>query len=190
MPHFISLLLLLFFAYGTVWGQSQLLIEHPKRQDRVSMQVGDLISLTQSEEKVRGRITHFSDSSIWITTETRVVGAQETDLRVYREEVLLSEIQSIDKQHSRSWRRFQRIYSGTTMAGGSMVILGSSVNAMATDRPPSLTAIAVTGLVLTSGLVVRMLGRRRYQRKKGWQWGVVPTPSPPSGRSSSQPNDP
>jgi hypothetical protein len=185
MRHLICLLLLLTVAAREGWGQAHLLIAHPKRKHRASMRVGDLVSLSRSDGKVRGRLTQLDDSVLWITTETHMAGAQESDLRTYRQQIRLSEIMAIDKQHAPNWRRFQRLYSGTTMAGGSMVILGSSFNTLATDRPPSIKTLAIVGVVLTSGLVMRMLGRRQYRRKKGWHWEVVPAAKPDWTRGGS-----
>jgi hypothetical protein len=191
MRHTICLFLLLFGLLGQGKAQSHLIIGHPKRSQVISMKVGDAISLNLQDSKVRGRITRLSDSTLWVITETHVAGSHEIDLRSYRQEIPLSEVQSIDKAPSPHWRRFQRVYSGITMAGGSMVILGSSFNALATDQPPKLTTLAITGLVLSSGLLMRMLGRRTYRREKGWRWWIVPAgaPRPIQGLTSGE-NDP
>jgi hypothetical protein len=155
-------------APAASWGQAQLVIEHPKHRQLISYNDGDFIRLTGPSGKIQGRLILQSDSAIWVRTESELIFAHDRTLRIYRERLLLREVVAIERSSPMRWQRFQRLYSGVAMAAGGMIILGSTFNALATDRVPQVSTLALTGVVLTSGLLIRFGSQHQYRTDKGW----------------------
>lgn len=153
------------------WSQSKLYLFHPQSEQQTVFQTGDLVSLIGPDGLIKGRINHMSDSSLWLNIETHPFGTQETNLRSYREQIPLQDVQAVAYNNPR-WRRFQRGYSGATLAIGGVVFLGTTCRTLVTDAPPRMAPLAIATLLLSSGLVVRYVGRDRYNMKRGWELQV------------------
>lgn len=154
-------------SLGAVWGQSGLRLVHARHAPR-GFVPGDQLGLYGQEGKWRGRLLGYQDSMVWLM-QAVPWPASEGGIRYCRTPIPLGAIEAVDRPPRPNWLRFQRAYSGLSMATGSMIILGSSINTLVTEQTPQLGTLAVTALLLTSGLLIRLGQRRPYRMHHGWE---------------------
>lgn len=177
MRFLVLLLLLVLSTPGLLRGQNLqapikvLAVENVKRFKRVVFRPGDFIRFQTHDGKAQynGQIESVNDSSIVILKVIQMSNEGDATNNVLRDYVPIKEIGVVYNPAKSSWKTFRNMYSGSAMVGGGGLILITALNAWTSDLPPDPDSILIATGILTSGFIIRYIGRDKYKLGDNWQ---------------------
>jgi hypothetical protein len=166
--HFLLLLLLL--TGYSLPAQKVLAVENVHRLKRITFQPGDFIRFQTRDSKARfnGVIETVTDSNLVIVRAVKMENEGDATNTVFRDYVPLREIEMVYDPAKTYWKYFKNMYSGMAMIGGGMLITFTAVNSIAGDQVPDPTSVIIATGILTSGFIIRYIGRDKYRVGKRW----------------------
>ena len=110
------------------------------------------------------------DESFVVLVKSIVIDDQtDKTAQLYRDYVPIHEIRAVINSRPSPWRTFRNGYYATAILAGGMFIGGTTLNTMIEGSAPDPTTLVVASGFLTSGLLVRYLGRDKYKLGKRWE---------------------
>jgi len=164
---------LVFFSFGflSLHGQKVLSLENAARFKRIIFAPGDYIRFQgqDGQAKYSGMIEEIDESFV-VLVKSIVIGDQtDKTAQLYRDYVPIEEIRAVINSRPSAWRTFRNGYYATAILAGGMFIGGTTLNTMIEGSTPDPTTLVVASGFLTSGLLVRYLGRDKYKLGKRWE---------------------
>lgn len=154
------------------WGQKHLALENVRKFKRITYGPGDLIRFQVLDDKTRyhGIIESVNDSLLIIVTEVKTPGKGGA---TYRDYVPINNIRTILPIKKGYWEYFRRMYYAGTMASGSALIGIGVANGIIEHQTPDFDSMVIVTGLMTSGLIVRYIGRDKYKIKKRWRLRAI-----------------
>lgn len=165
------LILLLMLSWnGALWGQKVLSLENPNRYKRYIFSPGDYIRFQTADANsiFSGYIEAVDDSIIVLVKQIKVDDQANANKRIFRDYVPICEISAVYRAKPSFWGRLRQGYYKSSMIGGSVLIVGTSVNTLAGGGPPDPSFLILSTSILTSGLLVGLFGKDRLKLGKKW----------------------
>ena len=152
------------------FSQKYLALEHNKRFKRIIFKPGDYVRFQthDGEAKYSGIIEAVDDSTIVLVKVVQLENEDDATNNVFRDYVPIKEIRAIYNGRPSYWKYFKRMYSGTAMVGGGLLIVITALNTLLENDVPDPNSLIITSAILTSGLIVRYIGRDKYKIGKKW----------------------
>jgi len=177
MPNYhcmrLLLLVLLFLSVPIpyLWSQRVLSLENKKKFKRIVFKKGDFIRFRTLGEKIdyNGSIEEIGDSTFLVVKHIHIPGENEESRRTIREIVRIEDVSLIYYAPETYWRALRRGYYRSTLVAGGIIIGGNSLRTLLTGETPSRSEILLATGILTSGLIVKMLGKDVYKIGKKWE---------------------
>ncbi|MEM7369167.1 MAG: hypothetical protein AAF587_11255 [Bacteroidota bacterium] len=169
MRYLLVYVFVLLFGTMPVLSQRILSLENPTKYKRHIFAPGDYIRFHthDSGAKFSGIIEAIDDSVIVLVKQFRL-DREDAHPRIFRDYVPLSEIKAVYLNKPSFWGRLRHGFYRTTLVGGSVVIVGTAVNTLTGGGAPDPTFMILSTSILTSGLIVRYLGRDKFKLGKKW----------------------
>lgn len=168
----LTLLMLLLGLYLPVNGQNAIALENSKRAKRIIFYPGDLIRFktTYSDQDFHGIIEGLNDSTLILVNLASADRDRTDQSHPYtRNFVPLADIKIVFPPYKTGWDKFRNLYYGSTMAGGSLTVTGSVIHSFIENQVPDLEGLAIVSGLMTSGLLLKYLGRNKYKVGKRWK---------------------
>ncbi|MEL7529744.1 MAG: hypothetical protein AAFN10_00475 [Bacteroidota bacterium] len=148
-----------------------LTLENAKRFKRIVFRPGDYIRFQTHDGRAQynGQIESINDSSIVILKVVKMTNEGDATNNVFRDYVPIREIDMVYNPHKTVWQTFKNWYSGSAMISGGGLILITALNAWTSDLPPDPNSVLIATGILTSGFIVRYIGRDKYKLGDKWQ---------------------
>ncbi|MFK7924506.1 MAG: hypothetical protein AB8H47_21295 [Bacteroidia bacterium] len=148
-----------------------LTLENVKRYKRVVFRPGDYIRFQTHDGRAQynGQIESINDSSIVILKVIKLANEGDATNNVLRDYVPIREIDMVYNPNKTGWKTFKNMYSGSAMIGGGGLIVITALNALTSDLPPDPSSVLIATGILTSGFLVRYIGRDKYKLGDKWQ---------------------
>lgn len=165
----LSLLVLILGTIPLMSQQKVLSLENPTKYKRYIFAPGEYIRFQthDSNAKYDGIIESLDDSVIVLVKQFRL-NKDDRHPRIFRDYVPLKEIKAVYLNEPSFWRRLRYGFYRTTLVGGSVVISGTVVNTLTGGGAPDPLFLILSSSILTSGLIVRYLGRDKFKLGKKW----------------------
>ncbi|MDX1908787.1 MAG: hypothetical protein SF053_17255 [Bacteroidia bacterium] len=156
---------------GTVYAQAQLWLENPHKFKRYVFQPGDFIRIQglNKLDRLSGTIESLSDSQIVLVRRVATGDYHE----FYREYVPLSSVTAIYNDQPTYWRYVKNGWSSAATIGGGAIIIGAIVNNTLYQQAPDPESILIAAGIMTTGFIIRHIGRDRYRLGSRWRLRVV-----------------
>jgi len=152
--------------------QKALAVENPRKFKRIYFYPGESIRFQtyDSKAKYQGRIVRVMDSTVVLAMKANFADAHGSGSETFRDYVPLKEIRLVYRRPTGSYGEyFRRMYAGTAMLSGSILITGTLVNSLVYERTPHLNSLFLAGSTLVSGLLVQALSRNKYRLNRNWR---------------------
>ncbi|MEM6346283.1 MAG: hypothetical protein AAF927_20510 [Bacteroidota bacterium] len=148
-----------------------LTLENVKRYKRIVFRPGDFIRFQTKDGKAQynGQIESINDSSIVLLKIVKMANEGDATNNVLRDYVPIREIDMVYNPYKTAWKTFKNMYSGSAMIGGGGLIIITALNAWTSDLPPDPSSVLIATGILTSGFIVRYIGRDKYKLGEKWQ---------------------
>ncbi|MEL6134849.1 MAG: hypothetical protein AAFR59_15925 [Bacteroidota bacterium] len=159
-----------------VYGQNSkyLLLESRNQHRQILLKPGEHVHFQGAVKSLhyRGVLKHVSDSSVVLTQSVWVPSPEGQSLHTTKMIVPLEDIHAVFVLPTNSWFRFRSLYYRTAITSGSLIIGGSSMRTLVDrENPEPLNFIFATAM-MTSAVVMRYLGKYRYNVDKRWNLRV------------------
>jgi len=148
-----------------------LTLENAKRFKRIVFRPGDFIRFQTRDGRAQynGQIESINDSSIVILKVIKMANEGDATNNVLRDYVPIREIGIVYNPYKTGWKTFKNMYSGSAMIGGGGLIIITALNAWLSDLTPDPSSILIATGILTSGFLIRYIGRDKYKLGDKWQ---------------------
>ena len=150
-------------------------LEHSGKFKRVIFEPGQFIRIKtyDSDAKLSGRLHAVFDSSLLIVSSYKMGNEGDTTTQVFRDVISLDRIERIYVNTGSYWEFFRPMYAGTATVGGLILLAGGFVNHYTDSNrtPLDPTAMSIAAGITVSGLLVGLLGGKRY-KKLGKKWNI------------------
>ena len=167
---------MLFLGIGTpLLGQKVLSLENPNKFKRHIFEPGDYIRFHTHDSQARfsGVIEALNDTIIVLVKQVYDSDQRDATPRTFRDYVPISEIKVLYLTKPSFWGKLKETYYRSTMVGGSIVIGGTVINTLTGGGPPDPIFMILSTSILTSGFLVKYLGRDKYKIGKKWTLRVM-----------------
>lgn len=156
---------------GIACGQKYLSLENPKKFKRIIFQPGDYIRFQTRDGNARyhGTIEAVYDSVVVLVKTIKMANSGDATNNVFRDYVPLHEIQAVYNGKKSYGRYFRNMYAAAATIGGGALIGITSLNTLLERGKPDQTSLIIASGLLTSGLIVRYLGRNKWKIGNQWQ---------------------
>jgi hypothetical protein len=163
-----------FFLFGflSLHGQKVLSLENATRFKRIIFEPGDYIRFQGQDGQAKySGVIESIDESFVVLVKAVVIDDHQADktAQLYRDYVPVAEIRAVINSRPSPWRTFRNGYYATAILAGGVFIGGTTLNTMIEGSSPDPTTLVVASSLLTSGLLVRYLGRDKYKLGKRWE---------------------
>ncbi len=168
----VTLLLVISLLFMTsVPAQKVLAIENVYRMKRIIFQPGEFIRFQTHDGNSRynGVIESVNDSMMVIVRSVKMENEGDATNNLFRDYVPLREISVVYDPTQNYWKYFKNMYSGLAMIGGGMLLTFTAINSWTQDRAPDPGSVVIATSIMTSGFIVKYIGRDKFRIGKKWQ---------------------
>lgn len=143
-----------------------LAVEHKRKFKRAIFAPGQLIRFQMKDDKAmyRGMLTEVTDSSFFILRAQKVENLLDASQRVSRDEIhfrFLSTIYTRANERSKGWDFFRKMMGDGMVRGGLAYSVFLPIDAWIGGSTPDPTNLRIGWSMLATGLLVKLLPRRR-----------------------------
>lgn len=150
-------------------------LEHSGKFKRVIFEPGRFMRMKtyDSDAKISGRLHAVFDSSLMIVTSYKMANEGDTTTQVFKDVIPFDRIERVYVNTGSYWEFFRPMYAGTATVGGLVLLAGGFVNHYTDSNRTPLDpgAMSIAAGITVSGLMVGLLGGKRY-KKLGKKWNI------------------